>query len=254
MKSNSCLPHHCKGGAQVERGAVSPEVWLVYQQLKGSSNQLSAYSRLEKLRVSDNRSDLTHLTAWDSSWMMLGPGPAFPHPTDQQVHGGVQARLPHSCSTLWAGTKGKTPSIKAGPWEAGQPLLRSLPTPSLKATSCTISKLALSPGDWPPWSSWVLSRICFIYPASDLLLSAMDSWHQLPFPPTCCDLQHCLHLAHAIADLGARQKTFFATRSAVLPSVAFHLHKQVVLWAYDAIWTVVLSAGSRKCIYNLDWC
>lgn len=143
---------------------------------------------------------------------------------------------------------------KAGPWEAGQPLLRSLPAPSLKATSCTISKLALSPGDWPPRSSWVLSRICFIYPASDLLLSAMDSWHQLPFPPTCCDLQHCLHLAHAIADLGARQKTFFATRSAVLPSVAFHLHKQVVLWAYDAIWTAVLSAGSRKCIYNLDWC
>lgn len=148
-----------------------------------------------------------HLTAWDSSWMMLGPGPAFPHPTDQQVRGRVQAWLPHSCSTSWAGTKGKTPSIKAGPWEAGQPLLRSLPAPSLKATSCTISKLALSPGDWPPWSSWVLSRIRFIYPASDLLLSAVDSWHQLPFPPTCCDLQHCLHLAHAIADLGARQIT-----------------------------------------------
>lgn len=133
------------------------------------------------------------------------PGPSFPRPTALQVRGRVQAWPPHSCSTSWAGTKGKTPSIKAGPWEAGQSLLRSLPAPSLKATSCTVSKLALSPGDWPPWSSRVLCRIRFIYPVSNLLPSATDSWHQLPFPPACCGLQNCLHLVHAIADLGARQ-------------------------------------------------
>lgn len=47
---------------------------------------------------------------------------------------------------------------------------------SLEATSCTISKLALSPGGWTCRSSWVLRRTHFIYLIRDSLLSATDGW------------------------------------------------------------------------------
>lgn len=80
-------------------------------------------------------------------WGRSKVNPATGQDPDQQAW----AWLQRSCNGAWAGNKGESLSLKTAPGRrSSRPLLRFLLALSVKATSYSTSKLALSPGSHTP--------------------------------------------------------------------------------------------------------